>query len=155
MGGFEITPDSTIEDITFNNGDALILPGSDVWMNTNNKPIMDTVSELLDRKITVAAICGATVALARTGMLDNRKHTSNDLEFLKWSCPGYQGSAFYVNKPAVADSNLITASGLAPLEFSYEIFKKLDVMKPDVLDAWYQLYQTREPKYFHTLTESL
>jgi hypothetical protein len=30
----------------------------------------------------------------------------------------------YYNQPAVVDVNLITASGVAPLEFSYEVFKK-------------------------------
>lgn len=155
MGGIVITPDTSLDDVVFNEGDTLILPGSDEWMNIDNKPIMDTVSKLMDKETVIAAICGATVALARLGILDNRKHTSNDLEFLKWSCPDYRGGSFYINEPAVSDNNLITASGLAPLEFSYEIFKKLDIMKPDVLNAWYQLYQTKESKYFHQLTESL
>ena len=155
MGGIEITPDKSIDEIIFNEGDALILPGSDEWMNIETKPIIKKVMELLNSKIIVAAICGATVALARMGILDNRKHTSNDLGFLKWSCPDYQGSSFYINKPVVEGRNLITASGLAPLDFSYEIFKKLGIMKSDVLNAWYQLYQTKESKYFHQLTEAL
>jgi hypothetical protein len=60
-----------------------------------------------------------------------------------------------LNQPAVTDNNLITASGIAPLEFSYEIFKKTKVMKAETLEAWYQLYKTKEAKYFYNLMESL
>jgi len=40
----------------------------------------------------------------------------------------YTGSDYYLNMPAVTDDNLITASGLALLEFTYEVFKKMNIM---------------------------
>ena len=55
----------------------------------------------------------------------------------------------------VTDGNLITATGLAALEFSYEVFKKTDVIKPETLEAWYQLNKTRDVKYFYALMDSL
>ena len=116
---------------------------------------MNLIPELLNQNVTIAAICGATVALAKNGILNNRKHTSNDKEFLKMICPDYSGEENYLNKPAVIDNNLITASWLAPLEFSYEVFKKMNVMKSETLEAWYQLYKTQDAKFFHTLIESL
>ena len=70
-------------------------------------------------------------------------------------CPNYSGSKFHTNEPAVTDDNLITASGLAPLEFSHEVFKKAGVMKKNTLEAWYGLFKTRDPKYFSMLMESL
>jgi hypothetical protein len=70
-------------------------------------------------------------------------------------CPGYSGSAHYVKEPTVVDDNLITASGFASLEFSYEVFKKLSIMKTDTLEAWYQLNKTKESQYFFKLMESL
>ena len=155
MGGIIITPDKAITDIKFQEGDLLILPGADTWMNEENKNILDIVPDLINRKVIVAAICGATVALAQIGLLNNRKHTSNDKDFLKMVCPVYNGSSYYMNSPAVVDENLITASGLAPLEFSYEVFKKMNIMKEDTLEAWYQLYNTKESKYFYSLMESL
>jgi hypothetical protein len=75
--------------------------------------------------------------------------------FLKLVCPSYSGSNLYSNAPVIVDDTLITATGLAPLEFSYEIFKKPGVMKEATLDAWYQLYKTRDGKYFCMLMESL
>ncbi|KUK71814.1 DJ-1/PfpI family protein, partial [Methanobacterium sp. 42_16] len=109
----------------------------------------------IDEKVIIAAVCGATIALANKGILNNRKHTSNDLEVLKMFCPEYTGENFYLNQPAVTDDNLITASGIAPLEFSYEILKRTNLMKTETLEAWYQLYKTKEPKYFYALMESI
>src|SRR3990167_4986887 len=155
MGGIIITPNENINNIVFNKSDILILPGADTWFEDSNKKIMNLIPELLGQNVTVAAICGATLALAKNGILNTRKHTSNDKEFLKISCPEYSGEDLYLNQPAVTDGNLITATGLAPLEFSYEVFKKINIMKPETLEARYQLNKTREAKYFYTLVESL
>ena len=110
---------------------------------------------MINKNVIVAAICGATIALAQKGLLNNRKHTSNGIELLKMTCPGYSGEKFYLNQPVVADNNLITATGLAALEFSYEVFKKTNLMKTETLEAWYQLHNTMEAKYFFALMESL
>jgi hypothetical protein len=70
-------------------------------------------------------------------------------------CPHYRGDGYYVNEPAVTDGNLITASGLAPVEFAYHVFRKLDVMSPDTLSAGYGLFTSGKPEFFYTLMESL
>jgi putative intracellular protease/amidase len=155
MGGIEITPDERIDRINFMDGDLLILPGADTWFDDNNQKVLDIVSSLLDREVVIAAICGATSALAKNGILNSRKHTSNDREYLKMICPEYTGENLYINEPAAVDGNLITASGLAPLEFAYEVFRKTGVMREDTLDAWYNLYKTRDGDFFYKLMDSL
>jgi len=155
MGGISITPDITIDKIKFNNDDILILPGADTWMGKENKRVIEIACNLLDKNITVAAICAATGALAAAGLLNNRKHTSNAKEFLKMVCPQYTGSDYYLEEPAVTDGSLITATGLAPLEFSYHVFKKSALMKPETLEAWYHLNNTRDSKYFFQLMDSI
>ena len=155
MGGICITPDESIDNIKFEDGDLLILPGADTWTDEKNQIIMNIVAEIIETKVIIAAICGATIALAKKGLLNNRKHTSNDKNYLKMIYPEYSGSEYYINEPAVTDDNLITATGLAPLEFAYEIFKKTDVMKKNTLDAWYYLYKTKKAKYFYQLMDSL
>ncbi|ADZ08486.1 ThiJ/PfpI domain-containing protein [Methanobacterium lacus] len=155
MGGITIVPDESIDNIGFKEDDLLILPGADTWMEEENKKIMDIVSDIIDKKVIIAAICGATIALANKGILNDRNHTSNDIEVLKMFCPEYSGENFYKNQPAVTDDNLITASGITPLEFSYEILKRINVMKAETLEAWYQLYKTNESKYFYALMESI
>jgi putative intracellular protease/amidase len=103
----------------------------------------------------VAAICGATVALAEAGILDNKKHTSNGKGFFFLFCKNYKGKDFYEDKLVVVDNNLITATGFAPLEFTYEVIKKINIMGSNTLEAWYNLYKTKDTKYFYELMESL
>jgi putative intracellular protease/amidase len=155
MGGIHHQPDMPVGDIRPVPGDVLILPGADTWLEPSQEPVIGSVREFLNRDMVVAAICGATLGLANAGALDKRPHTSNDLTVLKMFCPHYRGEHFYVNEPAVTDNNLITASGLAPVEFAYHVFRKLEVMSPATLEAWYGLYTTRKPEFFYTLMGSL
>lgn len=155
MGGLTIAPDNAFDKVKFESGDLLILPGGSTWMEDDNQEIIKTVPQLIKSGVIIAAICGATVALAKNGLLDNIKHTSNDKEYLKMICPEYHGEVNYVNQTAVADGNVITASGLAPVEFSYEVFKTAKLMKKTTADAWLNLYLTRDMKYFRLLLTSI
>jgi len=56
---------------------------------------------------------------------------------------------------AVTDENLITASGIVPLEFTMQVLKVLDVFKSETLQAWFNVYKTKEPKYFFELMDSM
>lgn len=153
MGGIEITPDVDVDNMEIKDGDLVVLPGANTWQNGNNQKIIDKIKQYSN--ITVAAICGATFALADNGILDNKKHTSNDKDYLKMICKNYKGEALYEYKPAVVDGNLITANGIAPLEFTFEVIKKMNLMKDDTINAWYNLYKTQEPKYFFELMGSV
>lgn len=155
MGGIPMVPKVRVEDVRPRENDILVLPGADTWLDPGKEPVMETVRQLLEDGVVVAAICGATLALANAGLLDSRPHTSNDLMALKMFCPGYRGEHFYRNEPAVTDGNLITASGLAPVEFAHHIFRKLDVMSPAALEAWHGLFTTRRPEFFYNLMESV
>ncbi len=155
MGGMRIFADRKLSQTEFVQSDLLILPGADTWMESRHKPLLGMVEDLIGRGVTVAAICGATVALAEQGVLDKRRHTSNDKGFLENFCPNYKGSANYLDQPAVSDGNLITASGLAALDFCYQVLEKTQVMTQKTLEAWYGLYTTREARYFHQLSESV
>lgn len=155
MGGLHLTPEVLIRDIHPVLGDVLVLTGADTWLDTAQVPTLKVAGRLLDEGILIAAICGATLGLANAGLLDKRPHTSNDPAALKMFCPNYRGENYYVNEPAVTAGNLITASGLAPVEFAYHIFRSLDVMAPATLEAWHGLFTTRQPEYFYALMGSL
>jgi len=155
MGGLQLVPEILIGDIQPAPGDVLGLPGADTWLDPAQAPALRAADRLSDAGILVAAICGATLGLANAGLLDNRPHTSNDPAALKMFCPNYHGTDHYVNEPAVTDGNLITASGLAPVEFAYHVFRALDVMSPATLEAWHGLFTTRQPEYFYALMGSL
>jgi len=155
MGGLHISPEMLISDIQPSDGDVLLLPGADIWLDPSQQQTLATAGRLLGEGMIVAAICGATLGLASAGLLDHRPHTSNDLAALRMFCPAYKGEEHYVNTPAVTDGTLITASGLAPAEFAHQIFKRLDVMKPKTLEAWFRLNNIRKPECFHALMQSL
>lgn len=116
---------------------------------------LEKVGDALKLGTTIAAICGATLGLANEGYLNSRKHTSNDLEYMKMVCPNYKGETLYEKEPAVSDKNLVTASGIAPLEFAVEVLKKLDVFAPDTLRSWYKLNKTQKPEYFFELMNTI
>jgi putative intracellular protease/amidase len=155
MGGLKILPDIELDECTMENADALILPGGDTWTEKVHDPILSMAEQCLKEGIIVAAICGSTMGLARKGLLDSAWHTSNDLEYLKMICPGYGGEQYYKQENAVTDGNLITASGIAPLEFSLHVLKALDVFSAKTLDAWYNLYRTHKTEYFFELMDSI
>lgn len=155
MGGVSYTPDVTLDAVELQKGDVLLLPGADIWNAAQAKPMLEFARDALDQGHQVAAICGATVGLASVGALDARRHTSNDLGFLKQVCPGYRGEALYRKEAAVRGDNLITATGLAPLEFSYEVLKMLKVWRPETTKAWYRLHKTRQERWYHELVASM
>jgi putative intracellular protease/amidase len=155
MGGICYVPDVTIDEIEFQENDLLLLPGAAIWDTSQVRPILELARDALDQGHNVAAICGATVGLAGIGALDKRRHTSNDLASLKEACPEYAGDALYRRQAAVRGDNLITASGLAPLEFSYEVLKMLKVWRPATATAWYRLHKTRQEQWYHELVASM
>lgn len=155
MGGLKILPDIKLEECNIKNTDALILPGGDTWTEPIHEPIINKVEKCIKENVVVAAICGATIGLAQSGLLDSRCHTSNDLDYLKMVCSHYKGEKYYKNEPAVTDGKLITASGVAPLEFAMHVLKALDVFSRKTLDAWYNLYSTHESGYFYELMNSI
>ncbi|UED78435.1 glutamine amidotransferase [Lysinibacillus sp. CD3-6] len=155
MGGLSIKPDISLDECILESKDLLILPGGTTWSEEIHQPILERVGQALKFGTIVAAICGATEALANMGYLDSRKHTSSDLEYIKMVCPNYKGEKYYEMRPAVSGENLITASGVAPLEFTMEVLKKLDVFAPDTLHSWYNLNKTHKPEYFFQLMNSI
>ncbi|MBU4437997.1 MAG: glutamine amidotransferase [Acetobacterium sp.] len=155
MGGLKILPDISVVGCDIKSTDALILPGGDTWLDSIHDPIINKAEQCIKENIIVAAICGATMGLAKNGLLDSRYHTSNDLGYLKMVCPDYKGETYYKNDPAVTDGNLITAMGVAPLEYTVAVLKALAVFSPETLEAWYQLYQTHQSEYFYALMNAV
>jgi len=156
MGGLQLLPDLTVDEICLSDAAMLILPGGDGWLALQNEMILEKAAAFLAADIPVAAICAATMALGRVGLLNQHRHTSNDLDFLRMmGGDAYSGSPLYEQQPAVMDGNLITAAGTAPLEFACHIFERLDVFSPATLEAWYLLHKEKRDEYYHALVASL
>jgi len=153
VGGIRIQPDLPLDQVFPYDSAMLILPGGSSWDLGQESEAVRLARTFLDSGVPVAAICGATAGLARGGLLDRRKHTSNSPEYL--AATGYGGHSLYENAPAVTDDNLVTASGVAPLEFARHIFRKLDLYSTEVLDAWYGLFKTGESRFFEALVQAM
>ncbi|MEC3958610.1 type 1 glutamine amidotransferase family protein [Nocardia sp. CDC153] len=154
MGGMRVVPDLVLEDLKPADSAMLILPGLGTEFDPDS-PITAfarEAREFLAAGVPVAAICGATFGLAKEGLLDERPHTSNDPGYLGYS--GYSGGEHYVTSAtAVTDGDLITATGTRPVDFAREIFARLDIFEPHVLEAWYKLYGNNDPAGFYALYE--
>lgn len=151
MGRLRVTPDLALADLDPADSAMLILPGADLWEGEELVPFADKAREFVAAGVPVAGICGATFGLAKAGLLDNRAHTSNAAEYLMYS--GYSGADNYVDTPAVTDRDVITADGMSPFEFAREVFTRLEVSEPHVIDAWYALFAHRDPAAYAVLAD--
>lgn len=143
MGGMTVVPDTTVDQLNADDVDLLILPGAEGWENLQRHgPVLELAKTLAAGDIPVAAICGATGALAASGLLNEVQHTSNALEEIS-SLPSYSGHDRYQDEYAVVGSSIITAGSWAPVEFAYQIFKILDAMTPEALESWYSFWGER------------
>ena len=155
MGGLTIIPDCSISDIEMGEKNVLLLPGANTWDDPKHGAIIEKAEELLRTGAAVCAICGATAALANAGLLDWRLHTSNGIGYLEMLSPCYKGQQFYVDKPTVADQNLITASSTGALLWAKQIIERLEVFGTDTLEAWYMYFSSGEEQHFFSLMQTL
>lgn len=152
-GGLHIRPDMSLAaDLDPADCRMLILPGGTAWDEKRFDHVAELAGKVLEAGGAVAAICGATAGLARVGLLDKVKHTSNAPAYLE--ATGYAGRALYQNVPAVTDGRLITAGAMYPVDFAYHIFRQLDLFTTDVLEAWYGLARTGKLEYYEALSKA-
>ena len=145
MGGLRVTPSRTVGEIELNDVAVFILPGGDRWENMPVEAELESALKQLDaRKIPIAAICAATVAISRVGLLRGRQHTSNGLSYLQSHVPDYDEAQNYVEAPAVRDRGLITASGLGDIEFARELFEELNVLSASDRELWARMFRTAQ-----------
>ena len=149
IGGIRILPDMSLDQLDPAESAMLILPGGESWDQGGNLEAVEKAKAFLAAGVPVAAICGATAGLARGGILNTRKHTSNAPEYL--AATGYRGAHLYQPADVVSDQNVITASAMSSLEFARAIFARLDLYEDKVLEAWYGLFKTGDPKYYAAL----
>jgi putative intracellular protease/amidase len=142
MGNLNIKPDFKLADIKVTDLDLLILPGGKKWEEGGNTEISEFTKDTFQQGKAIAAICAATTFLAKLGLFDLVKHTSNGLEYLKTQVPPYDADSNYINEPCVADKNVITANGAAMIEFAYRIFEHFNILQKGDLKYWLNLYKS-------------
>jgi len=141
MGGLKLTPDVTLDDLHSAETAIFILPGGDRWEQAPDDRVARLLRRLHAENVPIAAICAATLEIARAGLTHQIRHTSNSREYLKAKVPEYHDEKFYVEELAVADNNIITASGLGSLEFARAVISKLGIHSPADTEMWFDMFK--------------
>jgi putative intracellular protease/amidase len=141
MGGVTLVPDNTIDELNPGEAAIFIMPGGDMWQEQSQEEIVSLLPELQAERVVIAAICAATLEIARAGLTRNVHHTSNSKEYLKAMVPDYMDEQFYVDELAVMQDNIITASGLGSVEFTREIIKALEIYDEPDTQRWFDMFK--------------
>lgn len=137
MGGMTISPGNPIEALEPAAYDALVVIGSALWIE-DGAPEVSAVLQAADQAgKVVGAICAGTLAVGRAGLLEGRRHTSNEAGFLDAKAQGYGAAATYVDTPrAVSDGRLVTAAGSSPVTFATAVLSALHPSSAENLKAF-------------------
>lgn len=143
MGGLRVLPDTELARVQPEDIELLLIPGGDLWQSGDypRQQLAALITALERAETPVAAICAGTLVLARIGLLDSRRHTSNALEYLTEYGEAYRGTNNYERAPAVRDRHVITASGLAPVDFARAIFAELSIFSATNEAQWFEMFK--------------
>ena len=121
-GGLQVTPALALEAIDLDALDALVVCGGTIWQTAAAPDLTQILNAAHAKGKVIGAICDATVAAARTGLLDGIDHTSNGAGYLDGT--GYRGKAHYRDVPhAVSSQKVVTAPATAPVSFMAEVMR--------------------------------
>ena len=155
LGNLPLAPEADLDvlDAVADEGSlaALVIPGGDHYTSGHER-LIATVGHLMDIAVPVAAICGATLLLARGGFLDERRHTSNAASFLESS--GYVGGTHYVEAPVVTDRGVTTASGIHAVPFTAEVMRITGLVPDAMVDSWEQVFLNGRERDYMALMEA-
>jgi putative intracellular protease/amidase len=123
-GGMTVTPTLALETIDVADYDAIIVNGGTIWQSPQAPDLAPLLTAAKAQGKLIGLICDATVAAARTGLLDTIRHTSNGAGYLDFT--GYKGAALYRDTAAaVSDGSIVTAAGTSPVTFMTAIMEGL------------------------------
>ena len=141
IGGFKVLPDYGINTLPDNHA-GLVLVGGMSCFTPEAEQLVPLVEKAIKENKLVAGICNASVFLGKHGFLNNVKHTSNGLDYIKqYAGDKYTGESLYIIKRAVRDGNIVTASGTSHLEFCREILYALNADTAENIEESYQYYK--------------
>jgi putative intracellular protease/amidase len=146
MSGLRVQPDVSVDEIDLAAAALLILPGGHLWLSTQLEQSAAVARQVYQAGAPVAAIDQGVLAVARAGLLEHCRHTSNWPGQIGREIPAYAGQDQYdANVLAVSDGGVITASHLGSIEFAREIIHTLDLYTASDRDHWYRLFKHAVP----------
>jgi putative intracellular protease/amidase len=140
IGGVRVEGDISFDTVDWDGAAAVLLIGADAWVKTGDASLEARLKARAASGKVLGAICAGTLALGRAGVLNDRPHTSNSLEFLEANAKGYTGQGVYEDTPrTVRDDNLITAPGTAPGSFACAVAAAVAPERAAEIAAWWGL----------------
>jgi putative intracellular protease/amidase len=152
MGGLRVVPDAPLVGLDPAASSVLVLAGGAMWDTGGGQPFAAAARRFLEAGVPVAAICGATLGLARAGLLDERRHTSAAPEYLAAS--GYAGTGRYVDERAVADDGLVTAGPQSPVHFTRATLGCLGLAPGRTLQAYEDVFHRGDTSAYPVLMQA-
>jgi putative intracellular protease/amidase len=144
-GGLKVIPDKTMTSLELDKLSAVILPGGTMWEQEEPSGLKHIIKRIIDRNVPLAAICGATLFLAKNNFLEHVKHTSNSKNYLLEKAGMYKGNENYQVAPSVIDKNIITANGQFPIDFAANILKSINIYKEDTIEEFLWFWKQQDP----------
>ncbi|MBA8900119.1 DJ-1/PfpI family protein [Phyllobacterium sp. P30BS-XVII] len=124
IGGLHLVPDRGLDPQDNTDLDAVAVIGANTWPSEDAPDIAPLLKSVLSGGGIVGGICGGTLALARAGLFEGRKHTSNGAGWIQSVMGEYAGSSLYQDVPyAVRDAHIVSAAGSAPGTFATEFLE--------------------------------
>lgn len=112
--------------------DAVAVIGSDGWAERGAPDVAPLLKAVAARGGVVGGICAGTLALARAGLFEGTRHTSNGRDWILGHEPDYVGAADYQDVPhAISDNNIVSAPGSASGTFATAFLRALYPEKID------------------------
>jgi len=127
MLGMTVMPDTTIDNISVDDYDAIILPGGSgspeyLW---NNEDVHKILREANEKNKVIGAICLSGAVLANSGILKGKEATVFPTEEAIKALE--DGGAIYKKESVVVDGNIVTADGPQSADrFADEILRLLE-----------------------------
>lgn len=142
IGGINVIPDYSLATLPEDYA-ALVLIGGFTWFESTAQQLLPLIEKTIKSNKLLAAICNATTFLAIHGLLNEVKHTSNQLDVIIQQDlqQHYSGQANYLLQPVVCDQQIITANGFASLEFTQQILLSLQLDTPQKIAQYYHFFK--------------
>lgn len=136
--GLIYKPSKLVSDVLNEDVQGLIIPGG--WYGDIKPELIELINNLNLKEKLLGAICGSgTVFLAKAGVLNNVKYTTPVVEWTKKHIEVFGGDdpfprENFILERVVRDRNIITAQGIAFVDFATEICD------------WFNLFDSKEDR---------